>query len=954
MTDRKGNCSMKYKTRGGTSPHGKPRVYFTGAEEDCGASFERISELILSMHNCVIYYEENPYAPELTEELLLGMQLVVIAVTRRYIHQDTFAHNFVFRTAVQNHIPVLPILEESGIEAAFNRKCGNIQFLNLNSADATEISSVRKLELFLNAVLIGDELSERIKQAFDAYVFLSYRKKDRKYANELMQLIHSNEMCRDLAIWYDEYLIPGENFNQAIEAALNQCDLFTLLVTENLLEKPNYVMDMEYPAARKAGKTIFPVLMSQTDETRLKEYYEDMPHPTEPAHLDDALQKAFADILRPERNNSPKHLFFIGLAYLEGIYVEVNHGRAREMIEAAAEQGLTEAMQKLSDMYLHGNGVSVDYAAAIAWKRKLADAYKKEYDTDGNKNSLIGCFEALLSVGDDTSKYIGEKEGYQAYQFLAEQVRQFLKQTGLYRPAHFIVLAYQKQSVLLLEHNHVSKAVRRIRKAVKESERLYHNELTVYCSEPEKAFLELAALDKGRSLLAYGDILYAKGKKWKANIKFLLGRPFVLQAEKLVTEHDNDPDILMQIEAEKLAMYGRWINLIADGSLSNVAGIDLLSDIDDLDKDGEDSEEFTDIFFSGDDDDDEAELFFVRDITEKVLEKYGNLRQKYLETKAKSDLIPFAAACDSVRKMYTSQKRFAKAKEACLEIIRLLEPVRKADSYFLFAFMLIRCYAQLAVLSAKTDDLPAAAEALQKCSAICDQIKTEPDQIAVCRCIYELCRAEGAVQAAGGNHAAAKEKYLSAIRAYKKARHTDFYSQDMYELYAALGAVNQELGAYRMSLKNYRTALRFSKRIKNGFLDKTMGMRKIRKMNIYCQIADLYMKQAHYKKALRYYRKARTQALFAAGAHDPDSIYQKGMLYYKSACCARRAVQENVFRSKSHVNFQSTYLVTHLDNAHKTFRNLSVAFPDVRDFEDLCNRIQDEKEQWEQRLPENQ
>ena len=575
-------------------------------------------------------------------------------------------------------------------------------------------------------------------------------------------------------------------------------------------------------------------------------------------------------------------------------------------------------------------------------EKKLANAYKKEYDTDGNAGSLIGYFYALLSVGDDTSKYIGENEGYQAYHFLAEQVRQFLKQTGLYRPAHFIVLAYQKQSSLLLEHNHVSKAVRRIRKAIKESERLYHNELTVYCSEPEKAFLEQAALDKGTSMITYGDILYAKGKKWKATKKFILGSAMVGQAKTIVTEHDNDPDILMQIEAEKLAMYSRSINLIANNSLFAAFG-DKLDDLDEAEEDSEEDE----IELIGDDE------YIVRDITQKVLEKYGKLRQKYLETKAKADLIPFAAACDSVRKMYTSQKRFTKAKEACLEIIRLLEPVRKADSYFLFAFMLIQCYTQLAVLSAETDDLPAAAEALQKCSAICDQIKTEPDQIAVCRCIYELCRAEGAVQAAGGNHAAAKEKYLSAIRAYKKARHTDFYSQDMYELYAALGAVNQELGAYRMSLKNYRTALRFSKRIKNGFLDKTMGMRKIRKMNIYCQIADLYMKQAHYKKALRYYRKARTQALFAAGAHDPDSMYQKGMLYYKSACCARRAVLENVFRNKFHVNFQSTYLVTHLDNAHKTFRNLSAAFPDVRDFEDLCNRIQDEKEQWKQELPEN-
>ena len=42
----------------------------------------------------------------------------------------------------------------------------------------------------------------------------------RRYAQELMRLIHKNEFCRDIAIWYDEYLTPGEDFNQEIAAAL--------------------------------------------------------------------------------------------------------------------------------------------------------------------------------------------------------------------------------------------------------------------------------------------------------------------------------------------------------------------------------------------------------------------------------------------------------------------------------------------------------------------------------------------------------------------------------------------------------------------------------------------------------------------------------------------------------------------------------------------------------------
>ena len=50
-----------------------------------------------------------------------------------------------------------------------------------------------------------------------------------------MRLIHKNEFCRDIAIWYDEFLTPGENFNDAIKEALQKSGLFVLTVTPNLV-----------------------------------------------------------------------------------------------------------------------------------------------------------------------------------------------------------------------------------------------------------------------------------------------------------------------------------------------------------------------------------------------------------------------------------------------------------------------------------------------------------------------------------------------------------------------------------------------------------------------------------------------------------------------------------------------------------------------------------------------
>lgn len=209
------------------------------------------------------------------------------------------------------------------------------------------------MERFLSSVLLGDELAEKVRKAFDAYIFLSYRKKDRKYAQELMRLIHQNEFCRDIAIWYDEFLVPGEDFNHAIQAAMEKSELFTFVVTPNLLEQDNYVMAIEYPAAIEAGKPILPVEMVDTDLEALRENYAEIPEPADAYDknaLFSALNKNFKEIALLENTKDAQHTFFIGLAYLNGIDVEKDYERAVELIHEAAEEGLPEAMEKLVSM----------------------------------------------------------------------------------------------------------------------------------------------------------------------------------------------------------------------------------------------------------------------------------------------------------------------------------------------------------------------------------------------------------------------------------------------------------------------------------------------------------------------------------------------------------------------------------------------------------------------------
>ena len=54
--------------------------------------------------------------------------------------------------------------------------------------------------------------------------------------------------------------------------------------------------------------------------------------------------------------NNPEHNYLLGLAYLDGIDVEVNKGYALKLFEKAHKSALLEATKQLAKMYVPGNG----------------------------------------------------------------------------------------------------------------------------------------------------------------------------------------------------------------------------------------------------------------------------------------------------------------------------------------------------------------------------------------------------------------------------------------------------------------------------------------------------------------------------------------------------------------------------------------------------------------------
>lgn len=412
--------SLRFKPEG-INPQGRPKVYFCSHPEDLTRYFDPLTDLILKGRSCTVWYpgDERPEFADLAE-----MQLFVMPVTRRLLATDNPAIAEEFPLAIAEHIPVLPLMMEDGLNELFNEKCGDLQFLDPRVQDDTTLSFEDKLNKFLDSVLIGDELAARIRAAFDAYVFLSYRKKDRKQAQELMRLIHRNEFCRDLAIWYDEFLVPGENFNEAIREALEKSGLFVLAVTPNLVNELNYVMTTEYPMAVKAGKTVLPAEMEQTDRGALEEKYEDIP-PCTDARNESALSQALMNALRSlalrANDNDPEHNFFIGLAYLGGVDVEVDHDRALQLITSAAQAGLLEAYDKLVEMYRTGMGVACDYLTAIHWQEEKVQLLRERFRQKRDSDTLYAAAQACLYCAELWTEQGEENKDYR-FVFLADDM----------------------------------------------------------------------------------------------------------------------------------------------------------------------------------------------------------------------------------------------------------------------------------------------------------------------------------------------------------------------------------------------------------------------------------------------------------------------------------------------------------------------------------------------------
>jgi len=349
-----------------------------------------MADEILSVMECSIFYlEDQSWYPQDLEDYyvqLRNVNLFVFPITFSFLAGKSRAKNIDFEYAISNHIPVLAVLVEPRLYDLFNR-FHTIQVLDKTTNEATAETYRHKFESFIRSVLSSDRDIKRIEDEFSDFIFLSYRKKDRKKAQDVMSLIHKNEFMRDVAIWYDEFLTPGEDFNAEIEKYLKKSKLVSMVITPNIIEKTNgvgnYVMEKEYPAMINLGKPVLPIEATSTSIDELKENFEGIEKPISISDSE-SVKNVLGDMFHIENeNNDLEHLYFISLAYMNGVYAVKDTAKAMEILRHLAGSGYYPAIKKLAEVYENGIGTQIDLQEAIKYQEKavevLSDDFSEEY-----------------------------------------------------------------------------------------------------------------------------------------------------------------------------------------------------------------------------------------------------------------------------------------------------------------------------------------------------------------------------------------------------------------------------------------------------------------------------------------------------------------------------------------------------------------------------------------------
>lgn len=99
-------------------------------------------------------------------------------------------------------------------------------------------------------------------------IFLSYSSKDRQPVERLAEKLKA----QGFEVWTDREILPGEDWQSAIETALDQASVFLFILSENSWGSPWQELELGMALRSAVGqskKTVIPVLLGGADPAAL-------------------------------------------------------------------------------------------------------------------------------------------------------------------------------------------------------------------------------------------------------------------------------------------------------------------------------------------------------------------------------------------------------------------------------------------------------------------------------------------------------------------------------------------------------------------------------------------------------------------------------------------------------------------------------------------------------------
>ena len=335
------------------------RVYISYHPDDFSL-VKTVADMILKKHNCTVYFfdyqQYQSFKEETLKDLLSEMHLVIFLVTPNYLNNPGNSFDNEYPFFKDEMFPMLPILCDPSLLSKYESVFGDIQCIRW--IDNIEARLNEEFETLISVNQMDKSYQFDLNDVFKKRLFLSYRRVDKAHALKVIKQIHSDPHNQDIAIWYDDFLIPGLDYDVNILDEIKEADLCIFLITPHILEGDNYVKTIEYVKAREINKIILPLVIEDTDYALLKEQFPGIGVPAGLVEVSDHLKDFYQK--QTIYDEDPETIFQVGVAYLQGAGVEHNTEIALKLLEAAAKKS-NKVKRFLAEMYLSGKRVVKDF-----------------------------------------------------------------------------------------------------------------------------------------------------------------------------------------------------------------------------------------------------------------------------------------------------------------------------------------------------------------------------------------------------------------------------------------------------------------------------------------------------------------------------------------------------------------------------------------------------------------